>query len=99
QVTINGDVTINVHQIQNTEVSTTTNNVNIDYSFIESLTLSDEGKKEAKGLFEKFTGTLKSYKEGSEGLATLAKDCAKYGPAALPLITQATQLLQQLFSG
>lgn len=103
QVTIHGDVTINVHQIQNSDVSTTvsseTNNVNIDYSFIESLNLSPDGKKEAKGFFEKFTGTMKSYKDGSEGLSALLKDCAKYGPAALPLITEATKLLAEGFPG
>lgn len=102
QLHFHGDVTFNVNLTQTTDASTTVNTVtdnsvsiDIDYSFIEKLDLTGESKKEVKSTFEKFAGTLKSYKEGSEGLKVFIDDCAKYGPTAVPAIQYALQLLQQ----
>jgi hypothetical protein len=100
QIHIHGDMTVNVLSQLNdasTSVTHASTTVNIDYSFVETLNLSFDEKKEVRSAFEKFAGTLKSFKDGSEGLKELVADCLKYGPAAIIAIQQGAQLLQQLF--
>jgi len=91
QINIINEVNINVNS--GNEVH---NIASYDYTFIDKLELNTGKKAEVKSAFEKFVGTLKTYKEGSEGLKSLIDSCAQYGPAASIALVEGIKLLQQL---
>lgn len=92
QINFIQELTINVNQ--STAVS---NTVVGDFTFIESLNIQPAEKAKLKSAFEQFTGTLKSLKDGSEGLKTLIEATTQYGPAATAVIAEGAKLLQQAF--